>query len=236
VGHPEAIAENISSIRRRIDAAARRRGTSGEEIALITVTKTLPWERVASAICCGCTEIGENYVQEAALKFQAVASEFPELSFRKHLIGHLQRNKAGKAVQAFDMIQSVDSLELARHLGRRACEAGKRLDVLIEVNASGDVSKAGVTPSEAERLVDSVPQVQGLRLTGLMGMAPGSAHGSAGEQEARRAFRRLFELYQALPEEHRKVLSMGMTGDFEWAIEEGSTMVRIGAGIFGARP
>jgi pyridoxal phosphate enzyme (YggS family) len=232
----EAIAENIKCIRERIRAAAARSGRPGDAVVLVAVTKTLPFEALASAIRGGCTEIGENYVQEAALKFQAVASEFPALHFRKHLIGHLQRNKAGKAAESFNVVQTVDSAELAIALGRRAVGAGKPVDVLVEVNASGEGSKNGVLPQDLERLVDSVTQVEGLRLTGLMGMAPGSALGSAGERNARAAFRRLFELYQALPTEHRQVLSMGMTGDFEWAIEEGSTMVRIGTGIFGARP
>ena len=236
MGHSEGIAENISSIRQRIDSAARRSGRRGDEIVLIAVTKTLSSEAVGRAVQGGCAEIGENYVQEAALKFQAIASEYADLRFRKHLIGHVQRNKAGKAVEWFDVVQTIDTLELARDLGRRAGGIGKRLDVLIEVNASGETSKNGVLPDDLERLAEAVTQVEGLRLTGLMGMAPGSALGSAGEPEARRAFRRLFELYQALPREHRQALSMGMTGDFEWAIEEGSTMVRIGTGIFGARP
>jgi pyridoxal phosphate enzyme (YggS family) len=236
VVHPSTIAENINSIGRRIQAAAVRAGRSGEEIVLVAVTKTVPWEAVVGAVRGGCADIGENYVQEAVPKYQAVASAAPELRVRKHLIGHLQGNKAGKAAECFDVVQTIDSLRVARELGRRAAGLGRQIDALIEVNASGDTGKYGVAPAETERLAEAVMQVEGLRLVGLMGMAPGSARGSAGEQEARRTFRRLFELYQALPPEHRQVLSMGMTGDFEWAIEEGSTMVRIGTGIFGARP
>lgn len=230
----EPIAENLERIREFIHAAARRSGRQPDAIRLVAVTKTVDPERVRAAVALGVREIGENYVQEAAAKWPSLAG----LSVTRHFIGHLQRNKANRAVQLFDAIQSVDSLPLAASLSRLMAsdspgreEARPPLEVLIEVNVAGEATKSGVAPDGALALAEQVAGLPGLKLAGLMGIAP---YGGSPE-EARRAFRRLRELFDRLPPPHRQTLSMGMTGDFEIAIEEGSTMVRIGTGIFGQR-
>jgi len=191
-------------------------------------------ERIRAAVALGIREIGENYVQEAAVKWPSLA----DLSVPRHFIGHLQRNKANRAVQLFDAIQSVDSLPLAASLSRLMAsdspgreEAHRSLEVLLEVNVAGEASKSGVAPDAALALAEQVAGLPGLKLAGLMGIAP---YGGSPD-DARRAFRRLRELFDRLPPPHRQTLSMGMTGDFVIAIEEGSTMVRIGTGIFGQR-
>ena len=222
------IAENLREVQDRIAWAAERSGRRAEEIRLVAVSKTQPVEAIREALAAGVREIGENYVQEAEGKLPALAGE-PVL---RHYIGHLQKNKAGKAVALFDLVQTVDSAELAQALGRRALGVGKVLDVLIEVNISGEASKFGVAPERAVDLAAEVAAVPGIRLQGLMGIGPLAPEEDAAE---RNSFRLLASLYERLPPEHRQVLSMGMTGDFETAIAEGSTMLRIGTGIFGAR-
>jgi PLP dependent protein len=220
------VAENLIGIRERIAAAAERAGRRPEEIRLVAVTKTQPVERIREAIEAGATEIGENYVQEAEAKLAQL-----EGRFTRHLIGHLQRNKAGKAAALFDLVHTVDSVELAEALGRRAAGLGRTLDVLIEVNAAGEASKTGVAPERAPELAEGVAGVPGLRLCGVMGMGPLTDD----ERAVRRCFQQLHRIYNDFPEAHRQVLSMGMSGDFELAIVEGSNLVRIGTGIFGAR-
>ena len=221
------IAENLIVIQQRIALAAERAGRKSESIRLVAVTKTQPASVVRAAIEAGAREIGENYVQEAEAKLD----ELGPIPATRHLIGHLQRNKAGKAAALFDVVQSVDSLELAQALGRRAEALGKRLEILLEVNISGELSKFGVPPERALDLAGQVVTVSGLELKGLMGIGPLSGD----ERETRHSFQLLARLWETLPAEHRQVLSMGMTGDFEWAIAEGSTMVRIGTALFGAR-
>lgn len=231
----EPIAENLERIRECIRAAARRSGRQPEAIRLVAVTKTVEAERIREAIALGVREIGENYVQEAARKLPTLA----DLSLTRHLIGHLQRNKANRAVELFDTIQSVDSLPLAVSLSRLASGRGRAgegaarrlIQVLLEVNVAGEATKSGIAPEAAPALAEQTAALPGLRLAGLMGIAP--LAGSP--DDARRAFRRLRALFDQLPPPSRQVLSMGMTGDFEIAIEEGSTMVRIGTGIFGQR-
>jgi PLP dependent protein len=222
------IAENIKRIQERIETAARRSGRQVNEITLVAVTKTVAAERIREAVGAGITEIGENYVQEAEPKLQ----ELRDLPLRRHFIGHLQRNKAGRAVEWFDVIQSLDSLPLAEAVARRAQTTSRSVDVLLEVNVAGEASKSGVAPDRALDLAQQVAHLDGIRLMGLMGIAPLDGDISA----ARIAFHRLHSLFEALPEGNRQTLSMGMTGDFEIAIAEGSTMVRIGTGIFGLRP
>lgn len=208
-------------------AAATRSGRAPEAVRLLAVSKTMPAERIREACAAGVCEIGENYVQEAEAKFTQLA----DLSITRHFIGHLQRNKAGKAAALFDVVQTIDSVELAGVLGRRAEALGRTLDVLIQVNAPGEATKAGVAPEAALPLAEAVATVPGLRLAGLMGIGPLGNN----EDEIRRCYRTLATLFKQLPPDHRRVLSMGMTGDFEIAIEEGSTMVRVGTGIFGER-
>jgi hypothetical protein len=222
-----SVAENVIGVRERILRAAEKAGRRGEEVRLVAVTKTRPPETVREVLAAGVEELGENYVQEAEEKWAALG-KVPAV---RHLIGHLQRNKAGKAAALFDMVQTVDSLALAEALGRRAGLLGRTLDVLIEVNLSGEATKFGVAPEEALDLAAEVAAVPHLRLQGFMGMGPLGAD----ERTVAQSFRRGRALFEKLPGEHRRVLSMGMTGDFELAIAEGSTMVRVGTGLFGAR-
>jgi PLP dependent protein len=230
----EPVAENLERIREHIRAAARRSGRQPEAIRLVAVTKTVDEERIREAVGLGIREIGENYVQEAAAKLPALA----DLPITRHFIGHLQRNKASRAMPLFDTIQTIDSLPLAVSLSRHVAPAPpsggdtrRELEVLLEVNVAGEASKSGVAPEAALSLAAEVASLPGLKLGGLMGIAPLAAT----PDEARRAFRRLRALFEQLPLPYRQTLSMGMTGDFEIAIEEGSTMVRIGTGIFGQR-
>jgi PLP dependent protein len=242
VSTPRSIAENLIDIQARVERAAERSGRDPAEIRLVAVTKTQPVDRIREALAAGVRELGENYVQEAEAKFAALGG----IPARRHFLGHLQRNKAGKAAALFDMVQSLDSPELARALGRRAADLGRTIETLIEVNISGETGKSGVAPERALDLAGDVVSVPGLRLCGLMGIGPtpqsvrggglpdGTAAG-AEEEAVRASFRLLAGLFRQLPPECRQVLSMGMTGDFEIAIAEGSTMVRVGTGIFGPR-
>lgn len=221
-----AISENLCSVLNRIDAAARRTGRVGGDVTLVAVTKTRSVEDINEAIACGVTDIGENYVQEAEAKYGRIAGA-PVW----HMIGHLQRNKARHAVEIFDVIHSVDSEAIALEIGRRAKGAGRCVDALVEVRISGEATKFGVEPDEALPLVHRIRSIGGIRVCGLMGMAPFTAN----PEETRPYYARLRELWNRLPQEQRVYLSMGMTQDFEVAIEEGSNMVRIGTAIFGAR-
>lgn len=222
-----SIADNLNRIRERIARAAESAGRDPAEIRLVGVTKTLPAAVVREGLEAGLTEIGENYVQEAEAKL----AELGSISAVRHLIGHLQRNKAGKAAALFDVVQSVDSVGLARALGRRAGEQGRSLEALIEVNISGEVSKFGIRPEETLDVAAEIADIDGIKLKGLMGIGTLNGDPSA----VRKGFQALRRLFEELPEDHRQILSMGMTGDFEPAIVEGSTMVRIGTGIFGFR-
>lgn len=221
-----SICENLRSVEDRIDRAARKSGRRRENITLVTVTKTRGVDEIREAIACGATDLGENYVQEAQDKFAAIGD-----AARWHMIGHLQRNKARHAVEFFSSIQSVDSVELAREIGRRAEAIGKRLDVLVEVKISGEATKFGVDPEATLGLAGEAAQVSGIRVCGLMGMPPLVED----PQDTRPFFSNLKQLWDKLPDEQRLYLSMGMTSDFEVAIEEGSNMVRIGTAIFGPR-
>jgi len=220
------IVENLRSVEDRIDKAARKSGRRREEITLVAVTKTRSVDEIREAIACGVTDIGENYVQEAEDKYAQIGDVV-----RWHMIGHLQRNKARHAVEFFSLIQSVDSVELAKEIGRRAEAIGKTIDVLVEVRISGEVTKFGVDPDAALSLVDNIVEVSGIRLCGLMGMAPVVDN----PEDVRPYFAKLRQLWEKLPDEQRLYLSMGMTSDFEVAIEEGANMVRIGTAIFGPR-
>jgi PLP dependent protein len=227
VNSGRGIAENLRDIETRIARAAAGCGRDPREIRLVAVTKGQPPEAVAEALAAGAREFGENYVQEAQEKFAGIEAS----GCTRHFIGRLQKNKAGKAAALFEMVQSVDSLGLAQALGRRAEALGRRLDVLIEVNVSGDAARPGVAPAEAVMLAVAAAAVPGLEVCGLMTIAPLGAD----ERETASSFRTVARVYEQLPREQRRVLSMGMTGDFESAIAEGSTMVRIGTGIFGPR-
>jgi PLP dependent protein len=222
------IRERTLEIRERIAVAAGRAGRLPEEITLVGVSKRHPAEAVRAAWEAGVREFGENYVQEAHEK-RANLEDLPEL--RWHLIGGLQSNKARLAVSLFDTVQSVDRLSLAQALSLEAERREKELLVLVEVNLTGNAARAGVAEDETRALCEQVAALPYLRLKGLMGMAP---LGESAER-ARPHFARLRQLFEALPDGNRQVLSMGMSGDFEAAIVEGATLVRIGTALFGER-
>jgi len=222
------IAENLRDVQERIARAAEQCGRLPEEIRLVAVSKTQPPEALREAVAAGVRELGENYVQEAEAKLRVV----DDPAVVRHFIGHLQKNKAGKAVALFDVIQTVDSVELAQALGRRGEAIGRIPEILVEVNISREESKFGVAPERALDLAGQIAAVPGVRLRGMMGMAP---YAPLNDAAVRKCFGDLARLFEKLPPDHRQILSMGMTGDFEAAIAEGSTMVRIGTGIFGAR-
>jgi len=225
------IAANVARVRERIGAAAARAGRCAEDIVLLAASKTVDSDRILLAARAGIADFGENYVQEARPKIARIGH-----GVRWHFVGHLQTNKAKQAVALFDIVQTVDRERLAVELDRRAHAAGRRLPVLLEVNTSGEQTKFGVAPEEALRLAEVVAALPALELRGLMTMG----RLGAGPEEARPGFallRRLSEeLRRPLPAANITWLSMGMSGDFEVAIEEGSNMVRVGTAIFGARP
>lgn len=220
------IAENLSRIKERIAQAAARAGRSVESVKLVAVTKTVDAPRIQEAIAAVVTDIGENYVQEAETKWREIGD-----SANWHFIGHLQRNKARAAVRFFSLIQSVDSLDLAKEIGRRAANLEKIQDVLIEVRISEEATKFGVVPEKALSFAGEIAGIEGLRVLGMMGMAPFLPD----PEDSRPYFAALRKIWDKLPEEQRLYLSMGMTADFEVAIEEGANMVRIGTAIFGPR-
>ena len=225
------LADRLESVKERIRAAAARSGRSAESVRLLAVTKGFPAETVRHAMALGLREFAENRVQEAEKKIAAV-----EPRPRWHLVGHLQSNKARRAVQLFDAIHSIDAIPLAREVSRRAVEAGKRIPCLVEVNTSGEASKFGIEPESALALVREIKACEGIALAGLMTIGPLSG----GPDGARSAFRLLAglrtEAMNAGLLTESAELSMGMSDDFEIAIEEGATTVRIGTGIFGGRP
>ena len=230
-----SIPENIAAVRDRIAETARRRGRRPEDIALMAVTKTHPPERIREAHTAGLRLFGENRVQEFAGKAAALA----DLAGAEwHMIGHLQTNKAGKAAELFGAVDSVDSVKLAEKLDAAARSMGKKLRVLIEVNVGGEAAKSGVAPDsrELEELLLAAPRFEALEFRGLMTVPPFTDD----PEGARPYFRKLRELRDAiaarrLPAVGLDVLSMGMSHDFEVAIEEGSTCVRVGTAIFGER-
>jgi len=214
--------DRIRSVESRIAAACERAGRRREDVLLIAVSKTFPADAVEAALHAGITDVGENRVQEARDKKPDVQSPG-----RWHLIGHLQSNKAKDAVRLFDVIHTVDSIALGEKIARAAEGAGKRQEILIEVNVGREEQKAGVLPENVGALVDELNAMPSLHLRGLMAIPPFL------EAEAMRPyFRALRELRDEVGVEH---LSMGMSDDFEVAIEEGSTMVRVGRAIFGSR-
>jgi hypothetical protein len=227
---PSALAGRITEVRQRIADAERRSGRPAGSTTLVGVVKTLPAEVIAEAVGLGLADLGENRVQEAEFHQRHV----PRNAARWHMIGHLQRNKASKALELFDRIHGVDDAALGESLSRRAFLLGRRVQVLAEVNVSGEASKFGAAPEAVPALVEALAALPGLELVGLMTV--GAPVEDA--QHARPGFVRLRGLRDAaerqlgrgLPE-----LSMGMSGDFEVAIEEGATMVRVGSAIFGAR-
>jgi len=223
------IAANAARIRERIARAAARAGQNPDEIRLVAAAKTVDAARVAEAVAAGVADIGENYVQEAAAKYEQVGK-----SARWHLIGHLQRNKAASAARIFGVIQTVDSPRLAEAIATHAQALGRTIDVLLQVNTSGEDAKSGVPPDELGSLFEAVAPLAGIRVQGLMTIGAMHAEPEAGRPE----FRLLVGLAAKLEQlgAEMKWLSMGMSHDFEVAIEEGANLVRIGTGLFGPRP
>ena len=218
----DEIRNNLTAIERRIVAACDRAGRRREEVTLVAVTTTFPGADVEAAIAAGATDVGENRVQEARDKRSEVIA-----AARWHLIGHLQSNKAKDAVRLFDVIHTIDTPALAERVARAAAAAGKRQEVLIEVNIGREAQKAGIDPAGVEAMVDGLRRFEELSLQGLMAIPP------LGEAENMRPFfSELKRMNDAFGLPH---LSMGMTDDFEVAIEEGATMIRVGRAIFGAR-
>jgi pyridoxal phosphate enzyme (YggS family) len=230
-----SIAENISAVRKRVAEAARRSGRRLEDVALMAVTKTHPAERIREAHAAGLRLFGENRVQEFAGKASALA----DLAGAEwHMIGHLQTNKATKAAELFRAVDSVDSVKLAERLDGAAHALSKKLSVLIEINVGGEAAKSGVAPDsdELEELLRAAPRFQALEFCGLMTVPPFTDD----PEEARPYFRKLRELREVIAASKPSavgmdVLSMGMSHDFEVAIEEGSSCVRVGTALFGER-
>jgi pyridoxal phosphate enzyme (YggS family) len=240
-----SVAENIARTRERIEAAACRSGRNPDEITLMGVSKTFPAERIREAYAGGLRVFGENRVQEFAAKADTLLDL---LNAEWHLIGHLQSNKAAKAAELFDAVDSVDSVRLAEKLNSSAEGAGKTLPVLIEINVGGEQAKSGIAPSsdeqcsaeqcsaELEQILQGAPRWKNLTVRGLMTVPPYTED----PEGARAYFRKLREIRDGiaarrLPAVSMDVLSMGMSHDFEVAIEEGATCVRVGTAIFGER-
>ncbi len=230
-----SISENIARLREQIVAAAARASRRPDEIALMAVTKTHPPERIREAYDAGLRLFGENRVQEFAGKAGALADR---IGAKWHMIGHLQTNKAAKAAELFTAVDSVDSVKLAEKLNGAAQSVGKKLYVLIEINIGGEVAKSGVVPGspELEALLQAAPRLEALVFRGLMTVPPFSEdpEGSRPYFHILRGLRDAIAA-QRLPTISMDVLSMGMSHDFEVAIEEGSTCVRVGTAIFGEK-
>ena len=225
------VADSLAQVRRRLEEASRRSGRRPDEIQLVAISKTVDVPLMREAIAVGVPALGENRVQEALSKWPQIQDKMLARGCQFHLVGHLQRNKAKIAVQIFDLIHSLDSERLAEELDRRAAEIGKKQRILIEVNTSGEETKFGVQPEKTKQLVEMVLGCPNLKLEGLMTVGP-LYGGSVGARQSFQMLRRLRDQIGAdlLPE-----LSMGMTSDFEEAIEEGATLIRVGTAIFGPR-
>ena len=226
------IPENVARVKERIAAACRRSGRRVEDVRLVAISKTMPPEMIRAAYDAGLREFGENRVQEAKAKRPALS----DLTATWHLVGHLQTNKAGPARELFHWIHSVDSLRLAEKLAQAAPCSSDRLPVLLEVNLGEEAAKSGVRGDEVGALAEQVARLETLDLRGLMVIPPFLED----PELVRRYFRRLRELAgeiasRNLPNVSMQELSMGMSHDFEVAIEEGATMVRVGTAIFGPR-
>jgi pyridoxal phosphate enzyme (YggS family) len=224
---PDRIEHNLRVVLDRVAAACRRAGRETAEVLLVAVTKTFPAATVTRAVELGIQHIGENRVQELREKAEQVG-----VPVRWHLIGHLQSNKAGIAARICEVVQTVDSVSLAQKLSREAKTVEKTLEVFIQVNIGGETQKSGVDPSETAALARSIAGLPHLRLRGLMTMPP-----LADAAETRRYFRRTRELRDSLRAEFPRLteLSMGMSDDYQIAIEEGSTLIRLGRALFGER-
>ena len=223
----QLIRENLDAVRTRIARASEKSGRLEADVTLVAVSKTWPADVVQVAVDVGVTTLGENRVQEGQIKVPVIRGDVTW-----HLVGHLQRNKARTAVALFDTIQSVDSVRLARELSKNATSADRTVRVLVQVNTSAEATKSGLSPDEAIDVAVEIADMDGLRVDGLMTIATLTENPS----EVRRCFTKLRDLKDQLCAHiEAPHLSMGMTADYEAAIEEGATIVRIGTGIFGRR-
>ncbi|MCS7254922.1 MAG: YggS family pyridoxal phosphate-dependent enzyme [Armatimonadota bacterium] len=229
--HAEQVAANFIKVVNKVCETARRVGRDPKEITIVGATKSVDVERIKAAIAVGLTDIGENYVQEALRKYESIGD-----AVRWHFIGHLQSNKAKYVVRFCKLIQSLDRLSLAEELSKRAFQLGRTIDVLVQVNIGGEETKFGVPPSEAIELIRAVAKLEGIKVRGLMCIPPYKSD----PEDVRPYFRKMMELFERI--ERAKIygvsmdyLSMGMSHDYEVAIEEGANMVRIGTAIFGPR-
>jgi len=225
----EIIKNNFEIINEKIKKAALKASRNPEEIKLVAVTKTATIEQIKEAISAGVEIIGENRVQEAKEKYQILTADI-----EWHLVGHLQTNKAKYAIEIFDLIHSVDGIKLAKEIDRRSLQFGMITNVLVEVNISGEETKYGIKPEEVEPFLKEISEFSRIRVRGLMTIAPIVED----KEEVRPYFRKLRELSKEIKKKNIKnvrmdYLSMGMTEDFEVAVEEGANIVRIGRGIFG---
>jgi len=223
------IAENVRNVRQRVTSACQRIGQKPEYITLVAVSKTIGGSGIHEVMNSGVFDIGESYVQELRQK----RVEIPDEKIRWHFIGHLQTNKVKYIAEWIHLIHSVDSLALGREISKYAGKFGRNVDVLLEANTSGEDTKYGVTADDARNILKELTQLPNINVTGLMTIGPLRQD----PEESRQSFRALNELKKSLEQDgfHLPILSMGMTNDFEIAIEEGANMVRIGTAIFGNR-
>lgn len=231
---PESLADRLGRVRDRVAGACRRSGREPDAVRIVAITKGHPRGTLDAALAAGLRDIGENRVREAVEKFTAAREALAAAGVRRHMVGHLQRNKTRDAVQAFDWIQSVDSLRLARALSER--REGPPLQALVQVNVAGETQKHGFDPRAALDRALEIETLPGLAVRGVMAMAPWTED----ETVLRSTFREARRLFEALRERSSRgeaidTLSMGMSGDYVAAIEEGSTMVRLGTALFGER-
>lgn len=222
-----AVATAIGHLRARMTRAAAGASRDPGALEIVAVTKGVGVDRIREALACGIRSLGENRVQEACLKQELLGDDVPEW----HLIGPLQANKVNKAVGRFTLLHGIDSTDLVTRIGRRATQLGLTQRLLLQINTARDPRKAGFAPEEAASAIEMARGTEGVSLDGFMTLASQDAS----EAEVRRTFRELRELRDHLAPEG-SILSMGMSGDFELAIQEGATHLRIGSGIFGQRP
>lgn len=229
---PSVIAANYDRTLERVHRACDRLGKNFADVTLVAVTKTVEVARVREAIAAGAAFLGENYVQEARPKIQAIGRD----RARWHFIGHLQKNKVNTCLDFFDLIHSVDSFDLAKRISQRAAQQNRKFPVLLELNLSGETTKFGVRPPDLIPLMESIETLDAVEVCGLMTIPPPRDDAD----DSRPFFKRLRSLADDLDRRgyrnwNRKYLSMGMTDDFEVALQEGSNLLRVGRGIFGPR-
>lgn len=225
------ISENIENIRKNIDAACKRSGRDPKDVLLLAVSKTVDVDRIKVAVDCGLNSLGENRVQEIMEKYEPMGE-----NVKWHLIGHLQTNKVKYIIDKVELIHSVESIKLAEEINKQAKKHNLVMDVLVEVNMADEESKFGVKPEETESFIRELALMDNIGVRGLMTVAPNVENG----EENRVYFRNMKQLLVDINAKNinninMDILSMGMTGDYETAVEEGATIVRVGTGIFGKR-